>query len=145
MILESKDVFDQLAELDPNNGTYRLLSRKQYPDLATTPPSGSYSIVDGTMLSLYRRDGVLYFRSADREFKVTDDVVSKLTREDNSRVFLLLKDGNVLVDLRYSPSEPEFPLTIDPTPFIEEEDFDFFLFVHNVLTQPDRRLRIYTY
>jgi hypothetical protein len=144
MILESKDEFDQLAELDPITGSYRLLSRRLHPELKTTPPSGGYSIVNDTMLALYRKDGVLYFRAGELEFKLTDDVSSKLTREGNNRVFQLHQDRNLLVDLRYSLPEPDIPLTIDPSPFIEEEDFDFFLFVHNVLTQTDRRLRVYS-
>ncbi|MEK6334071.1 MAG: hypothetical protein AABM67_03920 [Acidobacteriota bacterium] len=144
MILESKDVFDQLAEFDPNTGTYRLLSRKQHSELATTPPSGGYSIVDGTMLSLYRRDEVLYFRAGDREFRLTDDVISKLTREDNSRVFQLIQDGNSLAVFRYAPPVLDVPMSADPTPFIEEEDFDFLLFVHRVLTDTGRRNRVYS-
>lgn len=145
MILESKDDFDQLAELDPSNGrTYRFLSRKQHPELTTTPPSGSYSIVNGTMLALYRIDGVLYFRVGDQDSKLTDDVTSRLTREDDNRVFQLIQDGNSRVIFRYVPPVPEVPLSIDPTPFIEEEDFDFLLFVHNVLTESGRRHRVYS-
>lgn len=144
MILESKDDFNQLVELDPSNGTYRFLSRKQEPELTTTPPSGSYSIVNGTMMSLYRIDGVLYFRVGDHDFKLTDDVTSTLTREDNNRVFQLIQDGNSRVIFRYLPPVQEVPLSIDPTPFIEEEDFDFLLFVHKVLTETGRRHRVYS-
>jgi len=143
MILESKDDFDQLTELDPNTGAYRLLSRKLQPELTTTRPSGGYSMVNGTMLSLYRRDGVLYFRAGDREFKLADDVISTLTREDNNRVFQLIQDGNSLVIFRYLPPVHEVALSIDPTPFVEEEDFDFLLFVHKVLAETGRRHRVY--
>lgn len=143
MILESKDEFDQLAELDPNTGAYELLSRKLHPELTTTPPSGGYSVVDGTMLSLYRRDGVLYFRAGDREINLANDVISTLTREDNNRVFQLIQDGNSLLIFRYLPPDHEIAFDIDPTPFVEEEDFDFLLFVHKVLTEPGRRYRVY--
>jgi hypothetical protein len=33
---------------------------------------------------------------------------------------------------------------MDPTAFVEEEDFDFLLFVHKVLTESGRRHRVYT-
>ena len=141
MILESKDVFDQLAELDPKSGTYRLLSRKEHPELASM--SGGFSIIEGTMLSLYRRDGALYFGAADQEFELTDNVTSTLTQEDTERVFQLIRDGKSLVRFNYRPPAPEVPLNIDPTPFVEEEDFDFLLFVHEVLTRSGRRHRVY--
>lgn len=142
MILESKDDFDQLAELDPN-GTYLFLSRKQHPEL-TGSPSGGYSMVDGTMVSLYRMDGGLYFRVGEQEFQLTDDVTSTLTREDNKQVFRLVQDGSPLLIFGYTPQGNEIPLNIDPTPFVEEEDFDFLLFVHNVLTEGGRRRRVYS-
>ncbi len=142
MILESKDHFDQLAELDPDTGTYRFLSRKEQPELATTQSCGGYSLIDGTMVSLYRVDGVLYFRVGDQNFKLTDDVTSKLTREVNKQVFWLL-EGGPLFKFEYVPTDQDIPLSMDPTPFVEEEDFDFLLFVHNVLAEPGRRHRVY--
>ena len=144
MILQSEDKFDQLAELDPSTGTYRFFSRKQHPELTIGSPAGGYSIINGTTLSLYRRDGVLYFRAGDREFELTHDVISTLTQEDNNRVFQLIRDGNALFILRYPPPVHEVALSIDPTPFVEEEDFDFLLFVHKVLTETGRRHRVYS-
>ena len=82
---------------------------------------------------------MLYFRAGDREFKLANDVISTLTRGDNNRVFQLIQDGNSLVIFRYLPPDHEVALEIDPTPFVEEEDFDFLLFVHKVLTEPGRR------
>lgn len=143
MILQSNDYFDQLAELDPGTGIYRLLSRKQNPELTTRPPAGGYSMVDGTMLCLYRIEGVLYLRVGDREFKLTDDVTSTLTREDKNGVFRLVQGSNVLFVFKYLLPVHEVSLSLDPTPFIEEEDFDFLLFVHNVLTETGRRHGIY--
>ena len=141
MILASNDDFDQLAELDPNSGTYRLLSRKEHPEL--TSMSGGFSMIEGTMLSLHRRDDVLFFRVGEREFELTDDVTSTLTQEDTDRVFQLIRNGKSLVSFKYRPPAPEVPLNIDPTPFVEEEDFDFFLFVHEVLSTSGRRHRVY--
>lgn len=143
MILESKDDFDQLAAFDPSTGTYRLLSRKQHSELTNIPASGSYSIVNGAMLSLYRRGGVLYLRVGDLEFKLTDDVTSTLIQEGDNRLFQLIRSGNLLYVVRYVPPVPEVALRIDPTPFVEEEDFDFLLFVHKVLTEAGRRHRVY--
>jgi|SRR5687768_8586684 len=138
MILACQDIFDQLAELDLRDSSVRFLSRKQHPELSASV-AGSFSIVNEMMVSLYRVHGGLYFRVGDQVFQVTDDTTSTLETDGKNRRFRLLERENVLVDLTYLTPELEIPLSIDPTPFVEEEDFDFLLFVHNVLTQPGRR------
>ena len=138
MILACQDIFDQLAELDLRDSSVRFLSRKQHPELSASV-AGSFSIVNEMMVSLYRVHGGLYFRVGDQVFQVTDDTTSTLETDGKNRRFRLLERENVRVDLTYLTPELEIPLSIDPTPFVEEEDFDFLLFVHNVLTQPGRR------
>lgn len=143
VILQSKDEFDQFMELDPGTGEYRFLSRKQYSELEAMPLSGGYSVVDGTIVCLYRTAGFLYLRIGEQEFQVTDDVTSILAREKQFRLFQLVQNGNVLVKFSYHSPVDEGLLRIDPTPFVDAEDFDFFLFVHNVLLQDGRRNRVY--
>lgn len=142
MILQSKDEFDQLMELNPITGRRQFLSRKQHPEIASMRLSGGYSIVNGMIVCLYRVDNALYFRLGEEEFKIADDATSILVHENGYRLFQLVQNGNLLVNFRYR--SPVYEVSnIDPTPFIDEEDFDFFLFVHNVLNQGDRRHRVY--
>jgi hypothetical protein len=142
MILQSHTVFDQLAELDPFHSSVQYLSLKRYPELKASIV-GTFSVINEIMVSFYRLNGILYFRVADQKFEVTEEVISTLAISGNNRKFRLLKGDDVVVDVTYSTPELEIPLSIDPTPFVEEEDFDFLLFVHNVLTQPGRRNRIW--
>lgn len=142
MILACHDVFDQLAELEPSDASVRLLSRRHHPEL-TASIVGRFSFINEMMVSLYRIHGVLYFRITDQEFELTEDTSSTLETDGNNRKFRLLQGEEVLVDISYLTPELEIPLSIDPTPFIEEEHFDFLLFVHNVLTQPGRRNRVW--
>ena len=143
MILQSKDEFDEVMELDPITGRQQILSRKARPEITSIRPSGGYSIVNGVVVCLYRVDSALYFRLGEEEFKITDDASSILVRENGHRLFQLIENGNLLVNFRYRCPANEVPLSIDPTPFIDEEDFDFLLFVHNVLAQDERRHRVY--
>ena len=142
MILQSHASFDQLAALDPSLPSVQFLSRKHHPEL-TASIAGSFALINEMMVSLYRIHGVLYFRIADQEFEVTDEISSTLETDGNNRKFRLLNRENVLVDLTYPIPESEIPLSIDPTPFVEQEDFEFLLFVHNVLTEPGRRNRVW--
>jgi len=143
MILQSKDEIDKLMELDPITGRHQILSRKQHPEIASMRLSGGYSIVNGMIVCLYRLDNALYFRLGEEEVKIADDATSILVREDGYRLFQLLQNGNLLINFRYRSPVYEVSPHMDPTPFIDEEDFDFFLFVHNVLNQGDRRHRVY--
>jgi hypothetical protein len=144
MILQSKDEFDKLVEMDADTGTYRLLSRKEHPEISSLAPSGTFSILNDTIFSLYRNHGVLHFRVGNRAVELTDDITSVLTSENNNRVFQLLRNGKPEIRFTYLPPENDVPLSADPTPFIEAEDFDFLLFVHHVLTESGRRKRVYT-
>ena len=142
MILQSHTDFDLLAALDPSIPSIQFLSRKQHPELPALI-AGSFSLINEMMVSLYRTRGNLYFRIADQEFELTDEVSSRLEVGGVGRKFRLLKGENVLVELTYSTPEFEIPLSNDPTPFVEQEHFEFLLFVHNVLTDPGRRNRVW--
>ncbi len=142
MILQCYTDFDQLAELDQSIPSVRFLSLKHHPELKASI-AGTFSIINEMLVSFYRVHGVLYLRIADQEFELTNDTSSALETDGNYRKFRLLKGKNVLVDLTYLLPELEIPLSIDPTPFVEEENFDFLLFVHNVLSQPGRRDRVW--
>lgn len=142
MILESNDEFDQLAEFDLGTATIQFWSRKQHPELAESIV-GCFSRINATIVSLYRIGGVLYLRIGDREFELTDDVSSELESKGKNREFRLRRGQDILVTHMYLAPEPEIPRNIDPTPGVEEEHIDFLLFVHNVLTEPGRRYRVW--
>lgn len=144
MILQSNDRFDEMAQFDPATGNYRLLSRKANRELVAGPITGSYSLVGQTLLALYRQNGDLFVWIGDRTFPVADTVSSTLTVEGAQKVFRLLDNERLIAILKYSPPVRDVPIELDPTPFVEEEDFDFVLFLHHVLTEPGRRKRVYT-
>ena len=138
MILASNDKFDELAEFDPRTAAIQFWSRKQRPELAASI-IGTFSRVNGKMVALYRIEGTLHLWIGDQDLELADDVSSELHDEGKDREFRLRRGSDTLVTVTYRHPEPEIPLNIDPTPGVEEEHFDFLLYVHNVLTNPDRR------
>ena len=143
MILQSNDRFDEIAQFDPVTGNYRLLSKKANRELVTGPISGGYSLVGQALLALYRKNEDLFVWIDNREFLVSDTVSSALIEEGDQKIFRLLDNERPIATFKYSPPVSEIPRGLDPTPFVEEEDFDFGLFLHNVLTEPGRRKRVY--
>jgi hypothetical protein len=143
ILLQSNDSFDELGKLNLDTGEISFLSKSQNPQASCTLIQGHYAKVGDSLVCLYRFDDVLYLRIGELQFEITDRVLCYLSRELNNRSFKLISDGKELVNVVYTPVKPEIPLNRDPTPFIEEEDFDFMLFIHNVINNFDRRHRIY--
>lgn len=143
MILQSKDEFDQLARVNDNTGEISFVSRHGSPGLASLPIHGSYAFVDGKMCSLYRKEGKLYLSIERQEFDVSLDTESLFIKDNFYHIFKLNKGGKQVISFRYKAPILEVPLELDPTPFVEYEDFDFLYFVHSVLKDGGRRQRIY--
>jgi hypothetical protein len=143
MILQSNERFDEVAEYDPLTGNYRFLSKSRNREMLPVRIAGSYSCLGDTIVSLYRKDEDLFLRIGNREFEITPDVYSSLTQEGDYQIFRLLNKQDVIAFFSYTPRFTEIPADLDPTPFIDDEDFDFLLFVHHVLTEEGRRERVY--
>ena len=142
VLLQSTDKFDDLAELEPTTGRLTWYSKHQTPALAFRPIRGHVARLDGHTLILYREATMLHLRIDDADFELTDDTYIELVR-GNLNVLTVIRRGVVLFSWTYKPPVIEPPLEMDPTPFVEEEHFDFGLFVYNVMRDACRRDRIY--
>jgi hypothetical protein len=144
VLLQSMDVFDNLAELSTSTGQVSWLSKHAHPELTSHPVHGSIAQLHGRTLCLYRQEGVLHFRVDHEDFELTKETSIKLERvRDRVNSISVLRSGTPLFTWAYQRPTIDPPLELDPTPFVDEEDFDFCLFVHNVMNDPSRRERIY--
>jgi hypothetical protein len=78
----------------------------------------------------------------------TEPLILKDVKTDwalaNNKVEFTISHGNeVLVIRSYSASNELASLNDNPTPFVEAEDCDFFLFTYNVLSDQEHANRIY--
>lgn len=144
LLLQSKDVYQDLLELDTNTGKTRLFKRSQKPDILDRGIMGSFAIIEGIRLLLYRLKGVLFFQIGDEDVVKIDEDIESYWEESSSRNRLeFVRGSDVLSRFEYDPSKLKQPIPSDPTAYIDIEDFDFCLFVHRVLSTPDRRRHIY--
>jgi hypothetical protein len=141
MFLQSKGKFDEIAELLPQMGV-RFLSKTSMSGSVHT--QGSYSRLDGRWLAIYVDEGKLMLRCDQEVFPVTATTRSVFRRAEQKHVFRLLDGERLLFCLEYTAPRIDPPLQFDPTAFVEEEDFDFALFLHNVLASPGRRAAFLT-
>lgn len=74
---------------------------------------------------------------------MTDAVLVNLKRGAATNTLSFHIGGQCVLELEYRKPVIDPPLEHDPTPFVEEEHFDFGLFVRNVVSDRTRRERIY--
>jgi len=164
MIIRCFERAREFAEFDPETGTLNCFEKEGAGmELFRGRMQGRYVWLQDKLLVFYRKDGSLHLRIAGRDYFLDGEIESRLQKNrvdgvvqafpqklcaaasrlaGDCRKFDLTKNGTVIVSLKYrSPIESVLPF--DFTPFIEDEDFDFLLFVHNVLSDPQRRRDIW--
>ncbi len=161
MLLMSADRAQEFAEFSPAAGALRCFDAAgaDQPELQAGI-SGRYALVDGTRVLFYREGETLKLRLGGETYEVDADVtagyerggaaalieqvpgrrlrkrLSRLLGAENT--FRLLRRGSVILTFTYAAPLRELRV-FDPTPFMDDEDFDFMLFVHNVINSAERR------
>jgi hypothetical protein len=149
LLLESLDDHFDVGLLDPDTGEMDFLSRAQAPAGMASTLRGIFSRVDGHLVVFFRMEDGLAIRIDTSKFQVAPSTSAVLTSRKQGGVmgmggvvwnrFELVQDGQSLLELEYRAPRRSLPDWIDPTPFVEDEHFDVFRFVVNVLASPERR------
>jgi hypothetical protein len=141
--LQRQDRFADCILIGPAETDIRHVTRPDSEPLLTSLPwVGWFGAVGRHTAMLYRFNSVLRFRLDDQPPVNLDDVTTSWVLKGRHVRFKISSTQGPLLDIRYRPSDEFGKLEDDPTPFVEAEHFDFFLFVHNVLTTPGRRERL---
>lgn len=145
MFVQCKELFDRVAEFTPETGQLNEFSRTAEPDRIRGPVRGSYSTIGGRSVVLYRDDGLLWLRvdgevlALDRRTRVE---LIELDPDGTEKLLRIAQGMDILMEWSYEPQART--IEGDLTPFVEEEDFDFALFLSNVSLNPDRQDLLYT-
>uniref|UniRef100_UPI004047C5AA hypothetical protein n=1 Tax=Roseivirga sp. TaxID=1964215 RepID=UPI004047C5AA len=94
-------------------------------------------------LTFFRYKSQLYFLSKDQLFLIDKATESNLIKERNELVFNLTKNGERVFENKHRQIKSIIPIENDPTPMVEQEDFDIRMLIYNVLLEHDRRDRIF--
>ena len=145
VLLQSLDRFDDVALLEPDTEQISRLARSNHPELSAEQVRGHFADLSGHQICFYRgHDEHIHVRVDDLDVQLDGETSVTLLRSDTqTNRFLLYRRGSDLVDLTYIRPVLDPPLAYDPTPFVDEEDHDIFLLIHNVMTDAARRERLY--
>jgi hypothetical protein len=142
MLVQSHQSFDTVADYDPATQTFFAFSRRAEPARLSEPITGAYEILGGKRIVLYRRRNALYLDVDHRTIPLNEHSVDVLSAK-SYRLLRISRGGNVVLELKYPAPVLDPPVAEDPTPFVQEEDFDFGLFLRNVSRDTARQSRMY--
>ncbi len=136
MLLQYHNRRGIVAEFSPDDGNLEVLQRPA----GVVRTDGWFSVLGGALVAFYRARGSLWLRVGAHVLEIGEDpAIPEWRRETHRSVLRVVVDGET-VELRYRTGPFEQPtLANDPTPFVESEDWDFGLFITNVLSSDERR------
>lgn len=145
MLVQSNDSFIRVGEFDPRNGTLVEFDRENAsPELLASPLEGHFSILSGKRVVFFRSEDRLWLSIEDEVWDMTDGHEVEWETLGGSSLLRIRQGKDDAFEVRYEPGpETGPPLDDDPTPFVAQEDWDFGLFIHNVLSNPQRSAGIY--
>ncbi|HRI56356.1 MAG TPA: hypothetical protein PK170_04585 [Anaerolineae bacterium] len=145
VLLESFDRFDDLIEFEPTTGQMVWLSKRENPALAFRPIQGVVSRLDGHLVILFRENHGLYLRVDDLRVELTNDARVELEIGSKNALFIV-RNEVPLVRLEYeaymADKTDQWRMYLDP--FIQDDHFDFGLFLFNTLNDLQKRDAVYS-
>ena len=133
VLLRSNERFNDVVELDEGSGVWRKTTRLENVPSKT---DGFYSILSEVFFALFRSGNQLYVRIGDTQIELTEDVKVTVSGPPENRLITLIANGT-RISHTYSLSSAS--IAGDITPFVEDEDSDFGLFLSNIVGSPERQ------
>lgn len=141
--LGNQDRWNRDIRLDRATGAVERLTAERPGRRAV---DGLYVRRQRRFMALYRVDDRLVFRSGAHELDVGEIRVKRRTVGPMHRLEFADPAGRVALRCRYLDWEllrrGFIPAALDDTPFIEPEDFNWSMWIANVLSSDERRERI---
>lgn len=144
--LQSKELFNQFAKLNIETGEAHYENKSNLIEGEKILFSGTFSEVDNEAVFFFRHDGQLFLKIKDKTFLIHDYTTSNweiMKSNTIYAIFSISEGGKVIYKKKYRPFTSKKVIKDDLTAFVDEEDYDFFVFINNVLNSRERRTDIY--
>jgi hypothetical protein len=142
MRVYSFDQHAEVADFDPTDGTLRTYRRSVAPT-RTAPLRGHYASLAREVAVLYRHAGGLkFFRPGVGVIDLDSGVVASWQLVTKNKAQLSFS-GVPGLQIVYRSDFNRITAQIAATPNGSREDWDFGLYIANVLKNPERRERLY--
>ena len=105
--------------------------------------SGLSQKIGKSRLTIFRHKNRLNLMFKNQLIELNEKIESELKRIGTDLVLTLKQDGKIVFDHKHKQIKSAIPIEDDPTPFLEAEDFDLRILIHNVLTYKGRSEKIF--
>ena len=138
LILSSHSHYTRLLEFFHESGTYKETSRDAIQlNGDKLKLNGVYDFLNKKLVVVYVSDGILFLRVANESIPVENITCFELNSKGvNSTLHVRYNNSTLSLDYKNSTDKM---IEDDFTPFVEEEHFDFGLFVKNMISTRERR------
>jgi hypothetical protein len=139
IVIQSQDKPETIAILDFDSGNISIYPKTRAPGNLI---QGFFSVQNDIVICLYWVDGNLYFTLDGQKIKFQEaDRVQLKTLPNSHCLFSIQRGQEVVFSWEYTPQEIYPPISAMQlvNPMASEEDYDIFVFVHNVINNAERR------
>jgi hypothetical protein len=107
--------------------------------------AGWYQYLQDKLTALYFQEDDFFFRYDNLCVKVEEGITAKSEKENGQYQFSLYRKDQLILGFKYSVSDYFFESEVDLTPFVEAEDFNWGLFLCNIINSRSRMDNIKAY
>lgn len=136
--LQSNNRYDEIAQYDHVMGAFSIFSRNNLGSKTPNTTQGMFSILSNVFVALYKYRQELFVRIGNQSIPLTNDVVMAVSGDMKNRLLTIKKEGKEIAHFNYELNDQKI-FSEDMTPFIDDEDFDFGLFLSNISTNDKRK------
>jgi hypothetical protein len=140
MILQSFERFDEIGELLPGGNVLNVFSRSNL-DGESIVLAGYYGRL-GRKRVMFWWDGEVFNIHADNIHSSLSPERKASWRLDGQRASVVILPTSPVTEIRYRINHKRNNIQVDATPNSSDEDWDFGLFICNIINSPERRARL---
>ena len=137
-LLRNNEQFNDIVAYDAENGRWQRLDPESKKEVDSADVSGFFTILSSKYCAIYRSGQEIVACVGDVQIPLSHRVKINVTGNPAKRRLTISQDANVIVNHEYSLDTSNH-FEDDPTPFIEDEDFDFGLFMANIAGSQERQ------
>lgn len=137
LLLASRDRYRLLLMLDPVQHALEFVERRRFDDARweVPPINGWFGMIDGVFGAIYVAQRQLFVKLNYQTVPIEPDIVSRWENVPFGNRFTLQRASEVIAEVEYGRPAVQAPDLFDRV----EEDRDFWLYVHMLLSVPGKR------
>ena len=138
ILLRNNEQFNDIIVYDVDDRSWQRLDSERQKKVAPADISGFFTILSSEFCAIFRSGQEIVVCVGNVQLPLSHRVKINVTGNPEKRRLTISSDANVMVSHEYS-LDVSNRFENDPTPFVDDEDFDFGLFMANIAGSQERQ------